>query len=168
MIGQRDKEGGAVPLDAHDPVDTHVHPMTTRGEVGKIVPGVPKDCVYKASERCFMQNGRSIVSGKGGGRQRVYSCDQQKRGCNAAIRWVTMIPNIHYLTRYCERYSWGEDLSFLLEPQPVPLNTWRARVASPDDMLPPAYIYRYGYTYPNESHFFYTQQPIFLALAKRF
>ena len=33
---------------------------------------VPKESVYKISERCFRGDGRGMVAGKGGGRQRVY------------------------------------------------------------------------------------------------
>ena len=32
---------------------------------------------------------------------------------------VTMIPNMHSLTRYCERYSWGIYIFFLCSNQPV-------------------------------------------------
>ena len=53
-LGQRDKEGVPVAPHAHGPVGSHIHPTETRVEAGTIVPGVPKDCVYKASERRFM------------------------------------------------------------------------------------------------------------------
>ena len=49
---------------------------------------VPKESVYKISERCFRDHGRGMVAGKGGGRQRVYFCDQRDQGCTASIRWV--------------------------------------------------------------------------------
>ena len=49
---------------------------------------LPKESVYKISERCFRDDGRGMVAGKGGGRQRVYFCDQKDQGCSASIRWV--------------------------------------------------------------------------------
>lgn len=50
---------------------------------------VSKEEVYSASERWFAHQGRGMVAGKGGSRQRVYFCDQrQENKCPASIRWV--------------------------------------------------------------------------------
>ena len=60
---------------------------------------VPKESVYKISERCFRGDRPGMVAGKeGGGRQRVYLCDQKVQGCSGSIGRVKQATSFWKLT----------------------------------------------------------------------